>query len=65
MWMWAVPAAILMLTAVPALVLMARLSEEARRFSGEVRGFGDLRPAMVELRTDVRTARAAARNLRQ
>ncbi len=64
MWMWAIPAAILLLAAPPALMLIARLVEEARRLTVELHGLAELKPAMVELRTDTRSAQLAAARLR-
>lgn len=61
--MWAVPAAIVLVTAVPALMLILRLAEETRQLTGELRRLGELRPAMVELRTDAQSARAALARL--
>lgn len=65
MWIWVVPAAILLVAAVPALLLISRLAEEARRLTGALRAVSELRPAMVELRADVRTTQAAAAHLRR
>jgi len=64
MWMWAIPAAILLLAAAPTLALINRLASETRRLASEIRGLGELRPALVELRADVRTAQATAARLR-
>lgn len=64
MWIWAVPAGILIIAALPVLMLLVRATAEARDLTARLRGFGELRPAMVELRRDVQAARAAVARLR-
>lgn len=47
------------------LILIGRVSEEALRLRREAAVFSDLRPALVELRTELRTTSEAWRALRR
>jgi hypothetical protein len=43
----------------PIAIFMRRATEEARLLQDSMSRFGDLRPALVELRTDIRSTRDA------
>jgi hypothetical protein len=55
--LWLLPALITMAGLVPIAVFLRRLNDEAGRLQDSVARFGDLRPALVELRTDLRRSR--------
>ena len=56
--MWLVPAAVALLAVVPVLLLVRKLVVEAVAFRREVQLFSDLRPALVELRSETQVFRA-------
>ena len=57
--LWLIPAVITMAGLLPIAIFMRRVTEEARLLQDSMGRFGDLRPALVELRTDVRRTRDA------
>lgn len=57
---WFLPLAVAAVAAIPALVMIRRLSGEVLGLRRELDEFSSLRPALVELRTDARALRAAA-----
>ena len=60
-----VPLTILTVGIVAVMVLAGRVGDEATRAVAALRGFRDLRPALVELREETARARALAEHLRQ
>jgi cytochrome c-type biogenesis protein CcmH/NrfF len=62
--LWALPAGLVLATAVVLLVAMARVAAEATRVRAEVARWRELRPAVVELRRETAAAHQAARRLR-
>jgi hypothetical protein len=61
--LWLIPALITMAGLVPIAVFMRRVSDEARLLQDSVSRYGDLRPALVELRTEIRGTRDAWEHL--
>ena len=59
------PLAILTVGIVAVVMLAGRVGDEATRAVAALRGFRDLRPALVELREETARARALAEHLRQ
>lgn len=57
--LWLIPALITMAGLLPIAIFMRKATDEARRLQDSVSRFGDLRPALVELRTEVRSTRDA------
>ena len=57
--LWLIPAIITMAGLLPIAVFMRRATDEARMLQDSVSRFGDLRPALIELRTEVRSSRDA------
>ncbi|MBV8691969.1 MAG: hypothetical protein JOZ37_11395 [Actinobacteria bacterium] len=57
--LWLIPAVITMAGLLPIAIFMRRATEEARLLQDSMRRFGDLRPALVELRSHVRGTRDA------
>ena len=57
--LWLIPAVVTLAGLLPIAVFMRRATEEARLLQDSVSRFGDLRPALVELRSDIRTTRDA------
>jgi len=61
--LWSLPAVIMFLGLVPIAFLVRRVSDDAEEMRLAVRRFGDLRPALVELRTELATTRDAWEHL--
>jgi hypothetical protein len=57
---WLPAAVVAVLAVVPILVAVRRVSGEAVALRREIVRFSDLRPALVELRTDARVLRTSA-----
>lgn len=57
--LWLIPALITMAGLLPIAYFTKKATDEARRLQDSVSRFGDLRPALVELRTEVRSTRDA------
>ena len=57
--LWLIPPIITMAGLLPIAFFMRRATDEARMLQDSVSRFGDLRPALVELRTEVRSTRDA------
>ena len=57
--LWLIPAVITMAGLLPIAIFMRRATEEARLLQDSMSRFGDLRPALVELRSDIRSTRDA------
>ncbi|HEX7165986.1 MAG TPA: hypothetical protein VF230_03300 [Acidimicrobiales bacterium] len=55
--MWLVPAAIAVLAALPIVLVARRLVGEAVQLRRDVQRFSDLRPALLELRSEAETFR--------
>lgn len=58
--MWLVPAAVAVLAALPIVLMVRRLAGEAIELRREVQRFSELRPALLELRSDAEILRAGA-----
>jgi hypothetical protein len=58
--MWLVPAAVAVLAALPIVLMVRRLAGEAIDLRREVQRFSELRPALLELRSDAEILRAGA-----
>ena len=56
--MWLVPAAVVVLAALPLVLMIRRMAGEALELRREVQRFSELRPALLELRTDADLLRA-------
>jgi len=50
--MWLVPAAVAVLAALPIVLMVRRLAVETFELRREVQRFSELRPALLELRSD-------------
>ena len=61
--LWLIPALITMAGLLPIAVFLRRVSNEANLLQDSVSRFGDLRPALVELRSEVRSTRDAWEHL--
>ena len=59
------PLAILTVGIIAVVMLAGRVGDEATQVVAALRGFRDLRPALVELREETARARAIAEHLRQ
>ena len=57
--LWLIPAVITMAGLLPIAVFMRRATNEARLLQDSVSRFGDLRPALVEVRSELRATRDA------
>ena len=57
--LWLIPALITLAGLVPIAVFLRRASDEASLLQDSVSRFGDLRPALVELRSELRSTRDA------
>ena len=55
--MWLVPAVVIVLAAIPILIAVRRVAVEAVELRREVHRFSELRPALLELRSDTRALR--------
>ena len=55
--LWAIPAVVLLIGATAVYALARAAVEEARELGKEVARFGDVRPALVSLRSEVEAAR--------
>lgn len=58
--MWLVPAVVAVLAALPIILMIRRLTGEAIELRREVQRFSELRPALLELRSDAEVFRAGA-----
>ena len=56
--MWLLPAAVAVLAIVPILIAVRRVAAEALDLRREMYRFSELRPALLELRSDASTLRA-------
>lgn len=56
--MWLVPAAVVVLATLPIVLLARRFASEALQLRREVQRFSELRPALLELRSDASVLRA-------
>ena len=65
MWVWGVPAGILMLAVIPMTVLLRQLAAEAAAVVESARGMRALQPALVEIRDEALVARTRMQQLRQ
>lgn len=61
--LWLIPALITMAGLLPIAIFMRRAGNEARLLQDSVSRFGDLRPALVELRSELRAGRDAWEHL--
>jgi len=57
--LWVIPALITLLGLLPVALLARRVSTEVDEMRRSVGRFGELRPALVELRSDLTTTREA------
>lgn len=57
--LWLIPPVITLAGLLPIAYFMRRATDEARMLQDSVSRFGDLRPALVELRSEVRSTRDA------
>ena len=57
--LWLIPAVVTMAGLLPIAVFMRRATNEARLLQDSVARFGDLRPALVEVRSELRATRDA------
>ena len=55
---WLLPAAVVALAVLPLLVMIKRLAAETLELRREMHRFSDLRPALLELRSDATAFRA-------
>ena len=58
--MWLVPAVVAVLAALPIILMIRRLTGEAIELRRDVQRFSELRPALLELKTDADAFRTAA-----
>ena len=58
---WLLPALVAVVGTIPVAILSLRAAEEAGELLRQLRGFGELRPALVELRTAGRAMSASLR----
>ncbi|HVM10682.1 MAG TPA: hypothetical protein VM345_19635 [Acidimicrobiales bacterium] len=56
--MWLIPAAVVVLAVLPLLLLARRVAAEILELRREVQRFSELRPALIELRSDAELLRS-------
>jgi hypothetical protein len=64
-WIWVAPAAVALVAIVVLAWVAARVAEEARDLHGSVRRMGQVRPALLEVRTAGHLLQRTAATLRQ
>jgi hypothetical protein len=64
-WIWVAPAAIALVAIVVLAWVAAGVAQQARDLHGSVRRFGQLRPALLEVRTAGQSLQRTAASLRQ
>ena len=62
--MWLVPAAIAMLAVLPVVLVARRVASEMLELRRDVQRFSDLRPALIELRSEAELFRRRAAAVR-
>ena len=58
--MWLVPAVVAVLAALPIVLMIRRLTGEALELRRDAQRFSELRPALLELKSDAEAFRAGA-----
>jgi hypothetical protein len=61
--LWLLPAVITLLGLIPIIIAVREATEEAEQTMREIGRFRGMRPALVELRSEVDSVRTAARTL--
>lgn len=63
--LWAVPLGVAVVLLIPIGIAAVRLVDEAARLRSELRAFAEMRPALVEVRSEAERIRRAALEVRR